>query len=359
VFSACSEKEAPAPPVIRPVRTHLVTSSTGAQQRVFSGTVQAGAESRLSFKVSGALRTVAVKVGQRVKRGQPIAMLDDRDYRLQVKEASAALAQTRAQARSARSTYERTRRLYENRSASAKDLDTARAAADSAKATVAAAAQRVELARSQLTYCRLEAPTDGEIAQVPAEVNENVRAGQTIAVLISGELPEVSISVPESLITRVQTGDRSTVTFDALPNVRSEATVTEVGVAAGATAFPVTVQLTAPLNKVRAGMAAEVLLRFGKVDRKRRIFVPTHAVLEDAKGRYVYLARGELGARATIERRAVTVGKLGLDGIEITDGLKGGEHLVTAGLRFVEPGLTVRLLARTVAPPSPEREVEP
>jgi multidrug efflux system membrane fusion protein len=360
----CSQSRAPAEKPLRPVRVFRVTPAAGVATRTFSGTAKAGSESRLSFKVPGSLRELAVKVGDRVKRGAPIAQLDERDFRMQLSEAQAALGQALAQARNAQADYERIRRLYENRSASLKDLDATRAAADSGRASVAAARQRVNMARSQLDYCSLNAPVDGEIASVPVELNENVKAGATVAVLNSGARPEVAIAVPESLIVKVTRGDRATVRFDALADRRFPALVTEVGVTtSGDTTFPVTVQLTEPQARVRAGMAAEVTIEFGNVDVKKRTFVPSHTVMEDDAGRFVFVAkpakadktsaagRGadgttnpQGGQRATIERRAVRIGSLSSDGIEIVEGLSAGDLVVDSGLRFVEPQMAVRIL---------------
>jgi len=348
--TACSKGPAERKLLPRPVRVHQVAATSGVPTRTFSGTAKAGSESKLSFKVQGSLQQLPVKVGETVKRGQLIAKLDQRDFKLQLGEAQAALGQASAQSRNAQAEYERVRKLYENRNASLKDFDAARAAADSARASVAAGRQRVSLARSQLDYCSLEAPLDGEIAAVPVDVNENVKAGQTIAVLNSGTRPEVAMAVPESLIINVTAGDHATVTFDALPDRRFDALVTEVGVAAtGDTTFPVVVQLTEAHPGVRAGMAAEVTVEFGKVDPKQRIFIPSHTVLEDSKGRFVFVARPvrkgtqDASTEAVIERRQVRIGRLSAEGIEILEGLKPGDWVVDSGVRFVEPKMRVRV----------------
>ena len=66
--------------------------------------------------------------------------------------------------RNAKAGYDRTRGLYENRNASRSDLDAARAAFESAQASVRSLAKQIELARSQLSYTRLLAPADGEMS---------------------------------------------------------------------------------------------------------------------------------------------------------------------------------------------------
>lgn len=347
---SCSNQDQAQAPIIRPVRTLTVSSSATGRNRIFSGTAKAAAESRLSFKLSGTLEALRVNVGDRVKKGQLIAALDDKDAKLQLREARAALGQAVAQARNTKAEYARMQALYEDRNISLKDLDAARAGSDSGGANVAAARQRVELARSQLAYCKLTAPADGEIASVPVEMNENVNPGQTVAVLNSGAEAEVNIGVPGALIGKLSRGQTATVVFNALKGKSYTAQITELGVATeGATIFPVTLRLIERNPAVRVGMAAEVTIALGQDDKRKRTVVPAQAVLEDAEGRFVFVAKGKPGAVGTVERRNVEIGPLTAEGLEISKGLNQGDQLVVGGLRIVEPGMKVRLLAQAAA----------
>ena len=92
LYLSCG-KEVPEEQIIRPVRYMQVYSTGGARVRTFTGVAQAGMESRLSFKVPGTVKRLAVLVGDNVKRGQLIAELDRGDYELQVQQAEAAWTQ--------------------------------------------------------------------------------------------------------------------------------------------------------------------------------------------------------------------------------------------------------------------------
>jgi len=128
------EDEPEEPEVIRPVRYVMVEGSDSATQRTFSEVAKAGQESRLSFQVSGQVLDVPINVGDTVKKGQTIARMDPADYALQLQNAQASAAQSRAQERNAKATYERTRALYENQNASRQDLDADRTAYESGRA---------------------------------------------------------------------------------------------------------------------------------------------------------------------------------------------------------------------------------
>jgi RND family efflux transporter MFP subunit len=336
---------APEPEPIRPVRVEPVFATGGARVRTFTGSAQAGLESRLSFKVPGTIERLAVDVGDRVRSGQLLAELDSRDFELQVEDAEAALRQARARARNAEANLERVRGLYENNNASQTDYDAARAEYDGAAAQVGSLEKRLELARSQLEYTTLRSPLDGSIADVEVEVSENVRAGQTVATLTAGRRIEVEIALPEAFIGRIRGGQEVTVTFDAQPGVTYTAVVTEIGVTSTglATTYPVTVRLSEETADVRPGMAAEVAIPFEEGDGRPRVLVPPFAVGEDREGRFVYVAQREEGESAVVHRRAVRVGELSGEGIEILDGLEEGELLITAGVSRLRDGMEVRL----------------
>ncbi len=347
----CGGEVEEARTVIRPVRYQEVVASGAKRQRSFSGTARAGVESQLGFRVPGTVQSVSVVVGDVVKQGQEIARLDATDLRLQLQEAEATLSQALAAERKADADYDRIRGLYENENASKSDLDAARAQAESSRAQVAAAQQRRELARRQLSYARLTAPVAGAIASVLVEANENVGSGTPVALLTSGSRPEVEVAMPGVLISEVREGDTAEVSFDALPGASYPAAVTEVGVAAtgaGAT-FPVTVRLTADDSSVRSGMAASVTFRFESGDGEERIFVPPVAVGEDRGGRFVFILEPGEGELGTARRRPVAIGDLTPEGIEIKDGLTDGELLVTAGVRRIQDGQQVKVLANAGA----------
>jgi len=341
----CAE-EAPPEPTLRPVRTVQVYSTGVERVRSFSGTARAGQESRLSFKVSGTIDLLGVKVGDRVRAGQLLARLDPQDYQLQVEDAQASLARVRAETRNAEANYARIRDLYENSNASLNDLDAARAGFESATAGLESGEKKLEQARHQLSYTELKAPTPGAISQVPVEVNENVQPGQTVAVLSSEARPEVEIGMPEVFISRVREGQPVEVTFDALGNRTFEATVTEVGITSTglATTFPVKARLDLDEPEILPGMAAEVHFRFEGQGGRELIEVPAFAVGEDRDGRYVYVVEevGDGVGRAV--RREVSVGGLTADGgLEILRGLTEGERVITAGVSRIQDGREVRL----------------
>jgi len=346
VACACSKAPPPVAETIRPVRVIQVQGTGGQQRRSLSGVARAGKEIPLSFRVGGTIVELNVKLGATVKKGDVIAVVDDRDARIEIQAQRAALARAEAQFRAAQADYARTRALFESNSASRAELDAARAAEESGKAAVKAETQALALNQSRAGDHVLKARADGVIAQRPVEVGQNVSAGQMVALLNAGAHAEVEVAVPESLIGSVAVGAKAAVEFDAIGGEPFPGTVSEVGVAPSeaATTFPVKVQLDGEHEGIRSGMAAVVTLEFGKSGEVAKYFLDPRGVTEDSNGRYVMLAVPADEGFATVKRSPVEVVGPSLLGIEVSKGVKEGDLMIVAGLRQLVDGQRVRLL---------------
>jgi len=345
LFVSCQKAEEVSEPVIRPVRYTRISSTGGTRLRTFSGTARAGMESKISFKVEGTLVSLPIKVGDVVRKGQIIAVLDPKDYEIEKQEAEASLARAQAEARNAAANYDRVRQLYENQNASRNDLDAARASAESAEATVRSERTKLDQARLKLGYTRLLAPATGSIASVDVEINENVQAGKTVALFHSGSSIEVEVAIPESLISEIRKDSQVTVTFDALPGKEFSGTVTEVGVGAVqfATTYPVIIRLIGRNSDVLSGMTAEVTFRFKSSDQRKRFLVPPVALGEDREGRFLFIVEPTDPGYGIVRRKEVTVGELTSGGIEVLSGLEDGDLVVTAGIGSLTDNAKVKL----------------
>jgi len=346
LFSSCKE-EAEIQEIIRPVRYIEAVPTEGSYVRTFSGVAQAGTESKLSFKVPGTVKEIAVRVGSRVIAGQLLAELDPYDYELRLQQAESALLQGKAQARNADVNYDRTRTLYEKKSTSMSDLDAARMASEAANANVQTLAKMKELAQMQLNYTKIKAPLNGAISEVKVEVNENVPAGLPIILLTSGSHIEVKISIPEILISLIEEEKNVSVKFDAVPNKEFQATVSEIGVKSTgmATTFPVTLLLNQPDPDIRAGMVATAEFQFSLKDKSIRFIIPSQAVGEDREGRFVFVVERltEEEGYGIVRRKPVNVGELTAEGMEVFSGLVEGDLVVTAGISHISDGQKVKL----------------
>ncbi|MDH3428981.1 MAG: efflux RND transporter periplasmic adaptor subunit [Gammaproteobacteria bacterium] len=349
LLTACGKSDTSIEERLRPVRYVTVSDASVFRDRSFSGTSKSSRESRLSFKVSGTVTNVPVQIGQRLNAGDLIAEIDPASYVLQAQQAQATLVEAQANDRRAAANYERTKGLYANDNASLNDLESSRAQAESAKALVAAAGKALEIARLNVSYTRLTADTDCSIASLDIEVNENVSAGQQVAAVSCGDAFEVSMDLPESLISSVDENTPVSVRFGSIPDEVFAGVISEIAVASapGSAAFPVVIQIDGTHPSLRSGLAADVTFQFeSAADQKGGAVLPVSAVINDPDGTFVFVAEQAASAdEAIVRRRPVTLGELSQSGIEILDGLQVGDRVITAGISVIRDGQRVLLPA--------------
>ena len=345
-LSACGGGEVPVAEQLRPVRYVVIEDGTTLRDRSFSGISKSTTESRLSFKVTGTIDSIPVQIGQRLEAGAPIMELDPTTYELQLQQAEAALVEAEANDRRAAANYDRTRGLYANDNASLNDLEAARAQAESAEAMVDSAEQALEIARLNLSYTRLTADADCSIASLDVEINENVASGQQVAMVNCGDAFEVTLDLPESVITNVAVGVEVSIRFGAIDDVEFSGLVTEVAVAASqaAAGFPVVVQVNETHPSLRSGLAADVTFQFGTGAAGYAPVLPVDAIVNDPGGTYVFIAEpAETAGEAVVRRRDVDLGELTQLGVEVTEGLSVGDRVITAGVSVIRDGQRVLL----------------
>ncbi len=343
LFVGCSEEKKEEN--IRPVRTITVKPTNAIAKYSFNGIARSDIAAKLSFQVNGTVKKVYVRAGQKVHKGGLIASLDDSYFKLKVNEVKASLQDAKARYANAKSYYSRIKQLYVNRSSSLSNLDNARASKESAYANYKAMKNRLEQAKLKLAYTKIKAPISGVISEVMIQKGENVASGMPVATISSTQNIEVPVSVPGSLIDNIKLGQEVWVRFDALKKKRFKGKVVEVSTTSNirTTTFPVVVRLLNKHKRIRPGMSASVEFTFRNNGNKTIFIVPVYALLEDAKGNYLYVVEDVKDGIGTIKRVDVVRGRLVGNGIVIQAGLKDNTRVLTAGMHKVQENQKVRV----------------
>ncbi len=346
MISASCRNEAKDPEkVLRPVQYQEVQYRGGARIRTFSGTAQTEKVIDLSFRTSGILTALNMRVGQRVTKGMLLAELDNVAARLALEQAVSALNSAASQMNTAKLNYERVRSLYEKGSASLSDFENAKNSFRTAEASFESAQRSVDIQNEQISYAYIYAPENGTIAALNAEIDENVVAGQPIAVLNAGSEMEIALGLPENVINSVRVGMDVDVSFTSLPGPFFSGRVSEVSpsVDRSSATYPVQVLILDPSEDVRSGMTADVTFDFGEPrSTGNTLVVPAKAVGEDEQGRFVFLI-DESDAAAHVKKQPIRIGELTPEGFEVLDGLSAGQKIATAGMQTLLDGQEVRL----------------
>ncbi len=196
VLSGCTPDKPPAE-ALRPVRTvELRYDRTGEANR-YVGTVQARHEVDQAFRVGGKVAQRKVDVGQNVREGDVLAVLDDTDYRLAEEATRQQLIAATARARQAESDRERLGALKIDGSVSVSDDEHAQSGALTAQAAAEAQARQLDLARNRLKYTVLRASRGGVVTARKFEVGQVVAEGQPVVSIADEGEPEIVVDVPE------------------------------------------------------------------------------------------------------------------------------------------------------------------
>jgi RND family efflux transporter MFP subunit len=272
-----------------------------------TGELRSKLQATLSPQASGTIVRVFVQTGDRVKAGDPIVQLDTSNLVIQLDHARAAKRVAAAGRDHARAELARTRRLFEQESASQAVMDKVSAGAEQAEASLAQADAQVRLLEETLRDHTLRAPFAGVVTARMKNVGDYVVTTPPTAVasLTSLDAVEVRLAVPEGLVDRLRPGQG--LRGRALPGgAPLEARVTSVG----ATVDPATraVEVLAdvkPGRAVRPGALAEVDL--GGSAAGEGPLVPAQALSRDGDRRFLWLVGGDGAvARRAVEAEPVT-----------------------------------------------------
>jgi len=332
---------------IRPIAWTEVQLSKLEQIRTLSGIVAPVEATSLSFEVSGKVQSVKVNLGNNVSKGQELARLNQRSFNLSLQSAQAQLEQAQATSQEADNEFKRYSQLVEQGVVSKSGFDTAKAMAGSSKSAVDVAQAQLEIAQKNLQDSIMLAPYDGIITKRNIEPSQQTAAGQAAFEIEGKHGLEVRVLVPENLIQELKLDTILPVRFPVLPQFEISGRITEIGTRAeSANAFPITVILQNKSNQLRAGMTAEVDFTFEGTGRTGfkgvTVSVPVTAVRAGLnQTAYVFVYDAE---KKIVIKRLVQTENIMNDQVYLSDGLKDGEIIATAGVAFLKDGQSVTLL---------------
>ena len=304
------------------------------------------AQAEVGSKTLGLLDAVLVDRGDRVKRGQLLALVRPSDLPDQLVSARGTLSQTQASASLARKNFERAAQLAPSGVVSQQELQQSQAALATAEAQEAAAKAQVGAFATRLGETRIESPLDGVVTVRRLDPGALVgpTASGTIITVARVDVLRVFVTVNERDVHLVKLGQEAHVEVDALAGRSIKGTVARLS----PTLDPATRTLDAEVQIDNAGGELKPGM-FGRAS----IVVANHPGVPVAPATAVQISSGKRWAFVLkgdkVERREVTVGVDEGDWLEITKGVVAGEEIVTTGIDSISDGSTVRAM-RNVDP---------
>lgn len=334
--------QGPLVPTDRPVPISVETltvslETTFAVEEKFTGIVSPSRTSQLGFATGGRVDALRVDVGDRVKKGQTLALLDTRTLRAQLSSANAVVAEAEAGYKLAETTVARQITLLERGHVSSQVVDEARAQSNTAAARIAAAQANADALSVQIDLARIAAPFAGTVTARMADEGAIAGPGQPLFELVETSSLEARIGLTATLANLLEVGETYELVSDqgtSLATLRAVTGVIDMGNRTVTTVFDID-----DPESVSAG--AVVRLGMDRAIEEAGIWLPVSALTEADRGLWsIYQARRENGAW-TAEPGIVEILHQDGERVFVRGSLRDGDHVIVDGLQRITPGQPV------------------
>lgn len=331
---------------VKDFETMVVSRTDITLEQSYPASIEGRQSVKIIPRVEGYLRSVRIKEGQRVRRGQVLFVLDQATYRAEVKSAAANVAVAKAGIDNAQLNYDSRKNLREKNIVSDYDLRTAASNLAMAKAQAQQAAAQLESARSNLSYTVLRSPSDGVVGSLPYRVGDYVGPNMQDGLTTIADSREVYVyfSLTESDVMRRMEGNgslsRTAADFPPVTlklvngslyskqgRVESISGVVEssTGAVTARAVFPNTDGL------LLSGGTGSIIIPY---KMKQVIVIPQTATFEIQDKVYVYKVVDGRAQSVIVSVMPMSDGHCYI----VTDGLVAGETIVSKGASYVKEG---------------------
>ena len=300
------------------------------------GTVRAAETSQLAAQMMGNIVEIRAHEGDRVQRGQVLAVIDDAQPRAVLDRAAAAdfaaqqeFAASDSDFTLAEATFKRYQTLYDRKSVSPQEFDEIKARYEAAQAhrEVARAGQAqakaaLQQARTALGYTHIVAPFDGVVSEKRADIGTLASPGMPVFTVEDLRRYRLEATVNESDLRFVRQGQPASVSIDALGDRELKGIVIEIVPAADASSRSFLVKVELPFDPaLRSGLFGRAEFTRGE---RMALLIPRTAIVERGQLQGIYL----LDENRIAGLRYITLGKPSAQQVEVLAGLQAGETLI-------------------------------
>ena len=340
IFTAC--KKDTEEEVIRAVKIQEINSMQDENFNIdFPAQISSTQKTVLAFKYAGKIKSINFESGDFVKKGQVIATIDDKDYKVNLEAFSKKYEAAKAVAQNAEIQFTRAEKLYKGEALAKKDYDNALMQKNVAISTFKEASAGLENARNTLNDTKIIAPYDGYIDKKVVEVGTVVPEGGPVISFISNEITDISVNASSKDIEYIKNAN------DIIFKDNSSEKIYPLKVKSVAQ-NPDSINLTYPViftfsnlsegENFLSGQTGTVTINV-KNNGNPEILIPLNAVFED-NGSNVYLFKNGIAVKTPIK-----IGELReTDKISVVRGLKSGDKVIVAGISKLTDGEKVRIL---------------
>ena len=302
------------------------------------GTLKAYEEVIVSSELDGILKSIRVEEGSPVTQGQLIAEIKEIDYRLDTERAKAALKQAEASLAYAKQEYQRKEALYLKELVAKQQFDDVLARLVLSQGDLDRAKVGLDLAQEKLAKANIYAPMAGTVKEKRVTAGEYLRNGTFLVSIIRTDMLKLSFTVTEKDVGSLRVGQDVAFTVDAFPGREFRAQLKTIypSLEEKTRSLQLEAVLTNSDRSLKPGLFARVTLYTGPA--RGTVVVPITALLYDNSRTKLFVVEGD---RA--KEREVKIGRKYGEFMEITEGLKEEEIVVTVGQNNLMEGVLVNV----------------
>jgi RND family efflux transporter MFP subunit len=344
-------------PLVTGVQTETVHLESVPQAYQAAGTIHSANTAILAAQLGGTVREIRVNAGDHVKRGQLLAVLDDRSAQAQMQGAEAGVTEAvqgeaeveqglkaaTADRQFAEATFNRYKALLAKNSLSRQEFDGAEARYQAALAnerSMEAKKQQVlarqqqarsqqDSARTYLSFSRIDSPLDGVVTAKSVDAGTVVMPGTPVLTVEETTRYRLEASLPEEYLPSAKTGASVSISTE---HGQFEGRVAEVVPAADVTSHTFLVKIDLPHDcNCRSGEYGQASFPIGEA---KRLAVPSSAVLDHGELQGIFV----VGADGKVEYRLVKTGITFGNRVEILSGLAAGEKVAISQIDRLRDG---------------------
>lgn len=340
-----SASEASKRPSITPV-VKIGKASYGdiTRSETLTGDILPIQQASIFSKVSGNIEKIYVDIGDRVNKGQLLALIDTTIYSQNTRQAHANYIQAVANFENAKLNFNRNKTLLSQNLISQQDLDNSKTAYDVALAQEEAANANYSNSLTQLSYCKVTTPFSGYITKrfldPGAYVTASTTSGSsTLFTLMDVDRLKAIINLPEKDVPLIPQVSGIQVIADALPGKIFKANLKKISEAVDLSTrtMAIEVDIENSGKLLKPGMFATINIMLGK--KSNVLLLPNYTVLSDQIGNYVYVVNsGNIASQ-----KYVQVGVQQNNQDEILSGIDTTDKIIVVGQALIKNGSKVKI----------------
>jgi membrane fusion protein, multidrug efflux system len=288
----------------------------------------------INAEFPGSLFHVFVKTGQKVTKGQLLAKIDDGGLSQQV-------AQMKVQAELAKTTYDRQKRLWEQKIGSEIQYLQAKTAYETQE-------NAVKQLNNQLAKTTVTAPFSGTIDDIFTEQGSVVAPGTRLMRIVNLENMFIEAEVPEKYLTTIKKGSDVNVEFPMLEeSITAKVKQVSNYINPNNRSFKIELDIPKTSENIKPNLTSK--LKINDYTNPNAILIPQSIISENAEGeQYVYIAenKGNQG-KMVAKKIIIKTGQIQGDWVEVIEGIQSGDAVIEEGARSVKDGQEIKIINRT------------